>query len=169
MIQEREITFQTISLLAHADDDHFIVNMAALHNSTLLRRALPRALTVPRPLYTDRKAHHFEVAARLRMSQTEKRAETQEKRRNTLAKKAADGSVISDSAMMDVDQVTGVGGTQPPEQGPGNNLVQADSVRMMNIDTNPASVGGTGVPTGSGNGARAGRRSSRKRKRPNES
>ncbi|KAJ7187714.1 hypothetical protein GGX14DRAFT_320505, partial [Mycena pura] len=72
VIQEREITFQTISLLAHADDDHFIVNMAALHNSTLLRRALPRALTVPQPLYTDRKAHHFEVAVRLRMSQAEK-------------------------------------------------------------------------------------------------
>ncbi|KAJ7213920.1 hypothetical protein GGX14DRAFT_534135 [Mycena pura] len=97
VIQEREITSQTISLLAHADDDHFIVNMAALHNSTLLRRALPRALTVPRPLYTDRKAHHFEVAARLRMSQAEK------------------------------------------QQGPGNNLAQA------------------------------GERSSRKRKRPNES
>ncbi|KAJ7193158.1 hypothetical protein GGX14DRAFT_537656 [Mycena pura] len=155
VIQEREITSQTISLLAHTDDDHFIVNMAALHNSTLLRRALPRALTVPRPLYTDRKAHHFEVAA--------------QKRRNTLAKKAAEGSGNNDSAMMDIDQMNRVGGTQLPEQGPRNNVVQADSVQMMNIDTNFTSVGGTGVPTGSENGARAVERSSRKRKRPNES
>ncbi|KAJ7195229.1 hypothetical protein GGX14DRAFT_377253 [Mycena pura] len=91
IIQERTETSQTISLLAHRDDSHFVVNMAALHNATQLRRVLPRALTVPRPIYADRKAHHVERAAVLRQSQIVKRAETQEKRRATLAKKAEQG------------------------------------------------------------------------------
>lgn len=62
--------------------------MAALHNATLLRRALPIALTVPRPLYLDRKAHHTNIAATLRVSQVVKRARTQEKRKATIAAKA---------------------------------------------------------------------------------
>ncbi|KAJ7198300.1 hypothetical protein GGX14DRAFT_374386 [Mycena pura] len=96
IVQERSETSRTISLLEHADDSHFIINMAALHNATLLRRVLPRALTVPRQLYPDRKAHHTERAATLRISQLTKRARTQEKRRNTLAQKAAQGRVAEE-------------------------------------------------------------------------
>ncbi|KAF7339456.1 hypothetical protein MSAN_02159900 [Mycena sanguinolenta] len=85
--QERQETSQTIKILAHRDDEHFVINMAALHNATLLRRNLPVALTVPRPLYVDREAHHHLVAIHLRTSQTAKRARTQEKRRATLKAK----------------------------------------------------------------------------------
>ncbi|KAJ6628304.1 hypothetical protein B0H10DRAFT_2271410 [Mycena sp. CBHHK59/15] len=60
--QERQETSQSIQLLAHGDDDHFVINMVALHNGTLLRRNLPVALTVPRPLYLDCEAHHHQVA-----------------------------------------------------------------------------------------------------------
>ncbi|KAJ7050132.1 hypothetical protein C8F01DRAFT_1068165 [Mycena amicta] len=87
VIQERVATSRTISLLEHADNKHFLINMTALHNATLLRRVLPRALTVPRPIYTDRRAHHSELAALLRVSQKSRRAATQAKRRVTLAKK----------------------------------------------------------------------------------
>ncbi|KAJ7034366.1 hypothetical protein C8F04DRAFT_900961, partial [Mycena alexandri] len=71
--QERRETSRTTQLLEHGDDEHFVVNMAALHNATLLCRNLPVALTVPRPLYLDREAHHHEVAIRLHAAQTLKR------------------------------------------------------------------------------------------------
>ncbi|KAJ6612631.1 hypothetical protein B0H10DRAFT_2279214 [Mycena sp. CBHHK59/15] len=96
--QERQETSQSIQLLAHRDNDHFVINMAALHNGTLLRRNLPVALTVPRPLYLDREAHHHQVAIGLRSSQTLKRAQTLEKCRAKLkAKKLAQaGTQTSD-------------------------------------------------------------------------
>ncbi|KAF7311326.1 hypothetical protein MKEN_01034300 [Mycena kentingensis (nom. inval.)] len=87
IIQERVATTRTTSLLEHADDDHFLVNTTALHNATLLRRVLPLTLTLPRPIYTDRQSHHAQVAAALRVSQKTRRANTQEKRKATLAKK----------------------------------------------------------------------------------
>ncbi|KAJ7932327.1 hypothetical protein B0H13DRAFT_1593521, partial [Mycena leptocephala] len=52
--QEREETNRNISLLHHSDDDHFIVNISALHNSVKLRRALPRSFTELKPLLVDR-------------------------------------------------------------------------------------------------------------------
>ncbi|KAJ6623002.1 hypothetical protein B0H10DRAFT_1944299 [Mycena sp. CBHHK59/15] len=84
VMQERQETSQTTKLLSHGDDEHFVVNMAALHNATLLCRNLPVALTVPRPLYADRQAHHHQVAIDLRAVQTLKRARTQEKRQAPL-------------------------------------------------------------------------------------
>ncbi|KAJ6548057.1 hypothetical protein B0H10DRAFT_1969369 [Mycena sp. CBHHK59/15] len=89
---------QSIQLLAHGDDDHVVINMAALHNGTLLRHNFPVALTVLRPLYLDREAHHHQVAIGLRSSQTLKRAQALEKRRATLkAKKVAQaGTQTSD-------------------------------------------------------------------------
>ncbi|KAJ7302618.1 hypothetical protein DFH08DRAFT_641770, partial [Mycena albidolilacea] len=80
VVQERQETSQTTALISHGDDDHFCINMAAIHNATLLRRALPIALTVPRPLYLDRKSHHYGITTGLRVTQTMKRARTQEKR-----------------------------------------------------------------------------------------
>jgi hypothetical protein len=55
-MQEHQETSQSIKLLAHGDDNHFVINMADIHNATLLRCNLPVALTVPRPLYLDREA-----------------------------------------------------------------------------------------------------------------
>ncbi|KAJ7752333.1 hypothetical protein B0H16DRAFT_1723687 [Mycena metata] len=89
VVQERQETSKSTVLIAHKDDNHFCINMAALHNATLLRRALPIALTVPRPLYMDRKSHHHQLAAGLRVSQVVKRARTQEKRKATMAANAA--------------------------------------------------------------------------------
>lgn len=76
-------------LIYHADDDHFLICTYALHNANMLRRALPRVLTTPKPLYEDRRAQHYDVAARLRVSQAAKRNLTQQKRKATLAAKKA--------------------------------------------------------------------------------
>ncbi|KAJ6611032.1 hypothetical protein B0H10DRAFT_1810513 [Mycena sp. CBHHK59/15] len=87
VMQEHQETSQSIKLLAHGDDNHFVINMAGIHNATLVRCNLPVALTVPRPLYLDREAHHHQVAVSLRVAQTLKRARTQEKRRATMKAK----------------------------------------------------------------------------------
>jgi hypothetical protein len=82
-MQERQETSRTVSLISHEDDGHFVINMHALHNATLLRNILPRHLTAPKPLYTDRIARHHEIAAELRVTQTEKRARTAAKTKAT--------------------------------------------------------------------------------------
>lgn len=76
-------------LVKHLDDDHFVVNMYGLHNANLLRNAIPRELASPKPIYADRRAHHDDHAATLRISQTEKRAVTQAKRKATMEAKKA--------------------------------------------------------------------------------
>ncbi|KAJ7780397.1 hypothetical protein B0H14DRAFT_3095767 [Mycena olivaceomarginata] len=74
VMQERQETSRTIQLLEHGDDEHFVINMAGLHNATLLRRNLPVAFTVPRPLYLDRRAHHHEVAEKRKATLMAKQA-----------------------------------------------------------------------------------------------
>ncbi|KAJ7847525.1 hypothetical protein B0H13DRAFT_2255356 [Mycena leptocephala] len=101
VVQERQETSQTAALIAHTDDDHFCINMAAIHNATLVRRTLPIALTVPRPIYLDRKAYHYGFATHLRVSQTMKRARTQEKRKATLAAKAAKKGIAKEIGIED--------------------------------------------------------------------
>jgi hypothetical protein len=82
-VQERQETSRTVSLIAHEDDGHFIVNLHALHNATLIRKMLPRHLIAPKPLYADRTARHYEIAAGLRVTQVEKRARTAAKTKAT--------------------------------------------------------------------------------------
>jgi hypothetical protein len=88
-VQERQETGRMDSHIGHSDDDHFIINMYGLHNANTLRKALPQDLVAPVQLYSNRKAHHFSIAANLRVSQTAKRAITQAKRKATLAAKKA--------------------------------------------------------------------------------
>jgi hypothetical protein len=82
-MQERQETSRTVALIAHEDDNHFVINLHALHNATLLRKILPRQLTAPKPLYEDRRARHNEIAAGLRITQAEKRARTAAKTKAT--------------------------------------------------------------------------------------
>lgn len=92
-VQERQATNRMVQLIGHNDDLHFVLNMHALHNATLIRKILPPHLTLPTLIYPDREARHFELATKLRVSQAEKRAATKAKRAATknanLAKKAA--------------------------------------------------------------------------------
>lgn len=82
-MQERQETTRTISLIRHEDDDHFVINLHALHNATLLRNILPRRLTAPKPMYEDQRAQHYEIATKLRTTQAAKRARTAAKSRET--------------------------------------------------------------------------------------
>ena len=87
-VQERQVTNKTENFIKHKDDNHFIINMYAIHNATLLRKSLPRYLTAPRSLHQDRQLHHAKVATGLRVNQTAKRARAQEKRKETQARNA---------------------------------------------------------------------------------
>ena len=81
--QERKDTTRIDKLIEHANNNQFIVNMFALHNAELLREVLPRSLIKPVPLYTDRRRRHNEIAAQLRIDGSQKRAETNAKRKRT--------------------------------------------------------------------------------------
>lgn len=59
--------------------------MHALHNAELLRETLPRKLTQPVPLFTDRQALHLKLAAGLRISRPLKRKLAAEKSVKTRA------------------------------------------------------------------------------------
>ncbi|KAJ7853254.1 hypothetical protein B0H13DRAFT_2284179 [Mycena leptocephala] len=85
VVQERQETSQTAPLIAHADDNHFCINMAAIHIQH-----------IPRPIYLDRKADHYGIATHLQVSQTMKRARTQEKRKATLAAKVAKKGLVEE-------------------------------------------------------------------------
>ncbi|KAJ7230002.1 hypothetical protein GGX14DRAFT_344444 [Mycena pura] len=85
--QEREETDLDRKLITHSDDDHFIINMAGLHNFDRLCRVLPKAFTMLKPLHNNRAAFHKQVSSRAQMMRTQKRQRTSEKRRATAAAK----------------------------------------------------------------------------------
>jgi len=87
-VQEQQVTTRTEKFIQHKDDNHFIINMYAIHNATLLRKSLPRYLIAPKALYQNCQIHHATVAAGLRVNQTAKRARAQEKRKETQAQNA---------------------------------------------------------------------------------
>lgn len=64
--QERKDSEKEVLQLQHDDDDHYVVNIFAIHNASCLRKAIGRDLTRPIPLYQDRRAHHNTSAAKLR-------------------------------------------------------------------------------------------------------
>ncbi|KAF9007712.1 hypothetical protein BDZ89DRAFT_918814, partial [Hymenopellis radicata] len=64
--QERQETSREIKLISHTDDDHFILNLTALHNFAEVCRILPRELTKPVPLVDDRVAFHKDLSKKAR-------------------------------------------------------------------------------------------------------
>ncbi|THV06317.1 hypothetical protein K435DRAFT_645468 [Dendrothele bispora CBS 962.96] len=84
--QERKEINQRVPIIEHVDDNNFIINMHALHNSTLIRKLLPRILTEPVPLHQDRSEFHASIVAEYQKAQEQKRKTTEEKRRATREK-----------------------------------------------------------------------------------
>lgn len=84
-----------------------MINMHGLHNATLIRKILPRHLTQPTLLYANREAHHYDIAAKLRVTQAARRAAAKMKRAATtkanLAKKAVAAGDAGDAVAGAVD------------------------------------------------------------------
>jgi hypothetical protein len=75
-------------LIKHIDDDHFIIDMSALHNFTKLCRVLPRALTQLELVLPERSEFHRTVAQKARAGRDVHRKKTTAKhRQNAEAKK----------------------------------------------------------------------------------
>ncbi|KAJ7487204.1 ASST-domain-containing protein [Mycena galericulata] len=96
--QEREDTTRDRSLVSHRDDDHFVLNMAGIHNFMELRRALPMSLTILKPLHTDRTAFHKEISTRAQSLGMQKRKQTAERRRATAARKKEEAAKAAELA-----------------------------------------------------------------------
>ncbi|KAF8134135.1 hypothetical protein K438DRAFT_1911731 [Mycena galopus ATCC 62051] len=65
-MQERTESDQIEKYIIHKSLDRFLINTHAFHNAHLLRATLPRDLVAPIPLFLDRQAKHYELAAELR-------------------------------------------------------------------------------------------------------
>ncbi|KAI0747423.1 hypothetical protein BC629DRAFT_1685614 [Irpex lacteus] len=60
--QERRATRLTQKSIHHGPMQRYFINMHAIHNSTLIRRTLPRSFSKPKPYYLDREAKHNQFA-----------------------------------------------------------------------------------------------------------
>jgi succinate dehydrogenase/fumarate reductase-like Fe-S protein len=86
IVQGRDQTARKQKVIAHTDEDHFILNLHALHNTDLIRETLPAELTTPKPIFPDRWKKHREFAAELRISGPAKRAAARAKAKATREK-----------------------------------------------------------------------------------
>lgn len=86
--QERQPSDKIIHTIVHKEDTRFIINTHALHNASLLRKFLPRYLTVPRPLYPDRRKRHDELGKELVITEKARRVEIARKTAETKKKNA---------------------------------------------------------------------------------
>lgn len=100
--QDRILVVDKLEMgVKHTDNRRYVVNMHALHNANLLRKALPRHLTEPHPYTPDRTAFHSSLAAGLQVSGPAKRAESAAKAAATRARKRGERVVdeVEDSDM----------------------------------------------------------------------
>ncbi|KAG8868868.1 hypothetical protein FRB98_003179 [Tulasnella sp. 332] len=99
IMQEQVASGRTRRDIVHQqEDDHFIINLHALHNAAKIRKVLPWKLTEPRPWLSDRKATHAVVAGIVRSTQGPKRVETQRKKAEATAKAGAKKKSESEKA-----------------------------------------------------------------------
>lgn len=59
----------------------YFINMHAIHNSTLIRRTLPRSFSKPKPYYLDREAKHNQFANEASLANSKRREATATKQR----------------------------------------------------------------------------------------
>ncbi|KAI0794995.1 hypothetical protein C8Q75DRAFT_838852 [Abortiporus biennis] len=97
--QERRKTMLLQGKVQHKAVERYLLNIHALHNAHLIRKVLPRSLTMPVPYFTNRNEKHHAFAASLRVTGPAKRAaaqakakETREARKNQAKGEESDGS-----------------------------------------------------------------------------
>jgi hypothetical protein len=74
-MQERMKSDRTESVIEHKPVGRYIINTHAIHNAHLVRAAIPRHLTRPKPLFLNRKQEHMRIASDYRENQGAKREE----------------------------------------------------------------------------------------------
>ncbi|KAJ3781388.1 hypothetical protein GGU10DRAFT_277639 [Lentinula aff. detonsa] len=86
--QERQDSSQVEFLIQHKSDNRFLLNLYAFHNAHLVRRTLPKQLTKPIPLFSDRRTQHNKNAEILRTTLFARKEQTRKKREEKQERKA---------------------------------------------------------------------------------
>ncbi|EJD45114.1 hypothetical protein AURDEDRAFT_64644 [Auricularia subglabra TFB-10046 SS5] len=98
VVQERFVTDLRLPAVKHKSDDHFVLNMHAMHNATRLRKVLPVALVKPRLRFIARELKHAEWEQKAFNLKSAKRIRTSEKRAATLAAKKKTVPAVEDDS-----------------------------------------------------------------------
>ncbi|KAF7296843.1 hypothetical protein MIND_00915600 [Mycena indigotica] len=85
--QERQETTHDIQLIKHDDDDHFILDMGAIHNFEKLTRVLPLHMYKLSPLQINRKEFHKVASLKAQSSRLAARKRTADRRAQTASAK----------------------------------------------------------------------------------
>ncbi|KAI0821964.1 hypothetical protein BC628DRAFT_708876 [Trametes gibbosa] len=93
--QERQDSDIIRPAIHHTNDTLYLINTHALHHAALLRKALPRELTKPRPYISDRTAEHKRVATILRAAHDSRRTKDAAARRARKDKAALEAAVAT--------------------------------------------------------------------------
>lgn len=140
-LQQERVEFEGDSrFLQHSDDHRYLINMHALHNAMLIRKALPRHLTAPVPYLTDRRSKHDELAKGLRVTGPQRRAETAAKTKATKAKNQQKKNVAGGRSAVDGEQ-TAVEGEQVMGKGE-RTMVEGERVPVGEPDQTQVAVSG---------------------------
>ena len=91
-VQDRTDSEAMEQFLIHEPIDRYLINTHSFHNADLLREALPRSRVAPQPMFNDREAKHHELAALLRVSQSERRDQLKAQREAKQAEVEVGGS-----------------------------------------------------------------------------
>ncbi|TFK20048.1 hypothetical protein FA15DRAFT_600415 [Coprinopsis marcescibilis] len=134
VVQERQVTSKLHGEYVHVGDERFFINLHALHNASLIREALPQSLTRPTLIFPDRRKKHDEMAAQLQISGPARRAETQAKRSETIAKKKATARLQTQAAAQARFNPQSVA-TLPPNGEEGEEGLRGDLEGGMDVDT----------------------------------
>ncbi|KAI0079426.1 hypothetical protein K474DRAFT_1617769 [Panus rudis PR-1116 ss-1] len=129
--EERHLTERYRNVIEHRELERYFINMHALHNADLLRKALPRQHWAPKPYLSDRIDTHKAIATGLRVSRGEKRAATAAKQAETRARKRVKISSTPATATDELSQaVTSSRAVSSPNAG----VVQPTSFQFSNMD-----------------------------------
>jgi hypothetical protein len=95
--QERELTSIGVDAIVHANDTRFVLNLHALHNAALVRKALPE-LTKTKHIFADRASLHLEAAVAVRaVNQPKRAAQKVAQAERRAAKKAGEAGDASEA------------------------------------------------------------------------
>lgn len=130
-MEERQETTRTEPTIAHTDDDHFFLNLHALHNAARIRKVLPHHLTKPTLVFPDRQSKHKDIAAQLRVtgkaSREASRAKAKATREKKQAEQAAQGKSKDGDKGSDVSDDSGRSGEENDSRSSG----EEDDIDMI--------------------------------------
>jgi hypothetical protein len=107
--------------IEHKPVGRYIINTHAIHNAHLVRAALPRSLTMPLPLFLNRKEEHVKIASAYRNTQGAKRETNKQKNEERKRKREEEKGSEAGTQRAKKKRTTAVIGTNRGVEGTVNN------------------------------------------------